>query len=75
MAIVADVGLIVWVVGIAVALDGIGAGAVVVASGEVAEVVVGDGLTSLGVGSGGAIHAVERCRRERRGTGARVRGV
>lgn len=59
MAVVADVGLVVWVVGIAVAFDRIRAGAVVVTGGKVAEVVVGDRLTSLRVGSGGAIHVVE----------------
>lgn len=72
LAVIADVGLVVGVVGVAVALDGIGASRVVVAGGKVAEVVVGDGLSALSVGSGRAIHVVERRCREGRGAGARV---
>lgn len=66
LTVVADVRLVVRVVGVAVALDGIGAGRVVVACGKVAEVVVGDGLSALGVCSGRAIHVVERRCREGR---------
>lgn len=42
LAVVTDVGLVVWEMGIAMALDGIRAGAVVAARGDVTEVVVGD---------------------------------
>jgi hypothetical protein len=52
LAVVADVRLVVWVVRIAVALDGVGTGAVVIAGRKVAKVMVGDGLSSLGVGCG-----------------------
>ena len=45
LAVVAGVRLVVGVVGVSVALDGVGTGTVVITSGEVAEIMVGDGLT------------------------------
>lgn len=50
LAVVADVGLVVGVVGVAMALDGVGAGTVVAAGREVAEVMVGDRTGRCGVG-------------------------
>lgn len=51
IAMVANVGLVVRVMGIAMALDGVRSGAVVIASGKVAKVVVRDLLAIVHRGS------------------------